>query len=240
MKKLLILLLVSISLFSYAQSFQITDPRGTPYSDGETISATITEEDLDDFGEFVTNIMVKNLTDVELDVRTLRTNISLVDGMKAYVCFGVCDDTGENIAMDYTIYEGEQMEYALHLLPNGNIGLCQFKLEFMTSEDQMTLYLDINIKPLGINENGSVTASLSAYPNPTPANSFINVSYTLADNYNNRLVIKNIVGATVMNLPLNPSQNNISIDATALKAGVYFYAIENDNTISIAKKLIVK
>jgi hypothetical protein len=57
---------------------------------------------------------------------------------------------------------------------------------------------------------------------------------------NNRLVVRNIVGAKVISRLLNPQENNISMDLSHLKQGVYFYAIENKKQISIAKKLIIK
>jgi len=97
------------------------------------------------------------------------------------------------------------------------------------------------MQPLGIKGQKPDNVSLSAFPNPAPANSKVNVSYTLADkNDNNCLVIRNIMGAMVMSMPLNSYENNMAIDISNLKSGVYFYAIENKNHISIAKKLIVK
>jgi hypothetical protein len=96
------------------------------------------------------------------------------------------------------------------------------------------------MRRIGVKEQPS-PVSLSAYPNPAPANSTINVSYTLADNSNNhRLVIRNIMGAVVMNMPLAPENNTISINTAELKSGVYFYTLESNNQISVAKKLIVK
>jgi hypothetical protein len=239
-KKTLILLFAGLSLIGYAQQFQLTNADGVPYIDGQTISATITEKDLDEVGDFITSILVKNISEADIEVRTLRTNEILVEGMFAYVCYYFCDESGELYAMECPIGAGESAPYELHLRPNDKFGLCKFQIDFMVPGESMTLFVEIKVEPLGINEQGT-TASLSAYPNPAPANSTINVSYALADNSNNQhLVIRNIIGAEVINLPLNPFENNIRIDAALLKPGVYFYTLESNSRISVAKKLIIK
>ena len=242
MKKILtLLLIVGIALTSYAQKFQLTDPNGTPYTNGQTINIDITHEDLTAFDEYVVKITIKNTSTEDLNMRTIRENIAIAVGMFAYVCFGVCDETGEMLAMDCPIFEGGQDSFDLHLAPRGKFGLCQFKVDFMVPDESMTLYININVQELGVGVYDKKNASLSAFPNPTVAHSLLNVAYTLADrSHNNRLVVRNIVGGEVMNLPLNPNQNSITIDISSLVAGVYFYAIEDKKQIVIAKKLIVK
>jgi hypothetical protein len=240
-KRTFILLFVGFSLFSYAQQqFQLTNVDGVPYSDGQTIFTRITEDNIED-GEFLTDIFVVNLTDEELEVRTYRTNIALAEGMNAYVCFGICDSPeGTTFGMDYPISERDTMAYTLHLRPNGNFGYCKFQIDFTVPGESMTLYVEVDLVHVGVKEQNA-PASLNAYPNPAPANSTINVSYTLTDNSNNhRLVIRNIMGAVVMSMPLNVHENKITFEATELKSGVYFYTLESNNQISVAKKLIVK
>ena len=241
-KRFLILFFVGLFFIGYAQQFQLTNSDGIPYSDGQTISATITENDLNSVNEFVTKILVENLLDTELNMRTYRTNMPLIEGMNAYVCFGSCDDIdGTMFGMDWMISEGEKESYDLHLRPNDKFGLCKFKIDFMTPEQSMTLFINIDMQPLGVKEQNSEKVSLSAYPNPVKAGSNVNVSYTLAtQSNNNKLVIRNILGAEVMSMQLDPYETSVSINTSSLVQGVYFYAIENKNQISIAKKLIVK
>jgi len=242
MKKLLTLLLISITLFSYAQQFQLTDPRGTTvYTNGEIILTTITEADLNDWGDYIVSVAVQNLTDTKFDMKTIRENVALPAGMFAYVCFGECDDSGLVLEMELPIESGDQASYDLHLRPLGNTGLSKFKIDFSTPGQNMSLYIHIDVKPVGVQEHSNIKASLSAFPNPVTVNSKVNVSYTLADkNSSHRLVIRNIVGAELLSMPLNPNENNISIETSSLLPGIYFYALENKNQVSIAKKLIVK
>ena len=241
MKKLIILIFSFLYFFNYAQNYQLTNPDGVPYTDGQTISVAITKADLNALGVYGIDVVVQNLTAMELPVRTLRENIALPDGMIAYVCFGDCDPTeGAQLAMNWDIKGAEETFY-LDLKPNGITGLCQFKVDFMTPEQNMTLYFDIDVQSVGVQERNDAKVSLSAFPNPAPVNSKVSVNYTLADkSSSHRLVIKNIVGAEVFSMPLNPNDNKTSIETSSLLPGIYFYAIENKNQISIAKKLIVK
>jgi hypothetical protein len=243
MKKLLTSLFISASLFGYAQNFLVTNAEGAPYTDGETIAKAITEDDLF-YGEYKVAIALINITENPITMNTLRTNIELPEGIKAYVCCLKNCYEEDVFYISGQIEPSQHDDYELHIYPDGHFGLSKFKLEFWTKEDQtdmFTLYVEINLPDVGVKENKNATASLLAYPNPASAHSNINISYTLADkNDGQRLVIKNILGATVMNIPLNPYDNNISIDASTLKPGAYFYAIENKNQISIAKKLIIK
>jgi len=240
MKKLLILVFTCISFWSYAQQFELTDLEGVPYADGDKITAIITEADLDESGDYIVEVEIQNLNPTPIDVSTVRENIALPAGMLAFVCFGECDDPeGEQLIMDWSVEK--RMPFYLHVRPNGKNGLCQFKIDFISSEQKTALFFDIQVGPVGVQEQNNAKVSLSAYPNPAPVNSKVNVSYTLADkNSSHRLVIRNIMGADVLSIPLNPNDSKISVETASLQPGIYFYAIENKNQISIAKKLIVK
>jgi hypothetical protein len=240
MKKLLTLIFISIALITtYAQNFQLTDLKGDPYTNEETISVTITEDDLDSDGEYKVAILVKNILETNLDVNTLRTNIKLVDDMSAYVCFGNCY-ANDVFECSWTIDAGMDEEYSIHLGTNGKIGQNKFKVNFSTPEQSMTLFVEINVMTVGINDYNNANVSLCVYPNPVSVNSTFKMAYTIADkSVDNRLVIRNIRGAKLMEIPLNAYENNCFLDASTLIPGVYFYAIENNNRISITKKLIV-
>ena len=238
MKKLILLIFTCISFWSYAQQFQLTDPEGTPYTDGHKITATITEADLDDQGEYIVEVEVQNLSGTTLAVSTVRENTVLPADMLAYVCFGECGNP-EDLIVNYPIEKS--MTFSLHLRPNGKTGLCQFKIDYISSAQKMTLFIDITVQSMGVQEQNNAKVSLFAFPNPATVNSIVNVSYSLADkNSSHRLVIRNIVGAEILSMPLNPNDSKISIETAPLYPGIYFYAIENKNQVSIAKKLIVK
>ena len=249
LKTILILSFLGLSfLIGYAQAFYLTDRKGELHSDGKTLEASFTAEDLDENGDFIfEEIRVNTTSDVEFYVQSFRENLKLVEGMNAYVCFYNCDDTlGTSYDMVCPIGGDEKIAYyTIHLRPHDKFGLSQFKIEFWSEEDSsdmQTLFVNLNMKdPNGIKEQSAASATLTAYPNPATANTAVNVSYTLAQKSNaNDLVIKNIMGMEVMRLPLNPNDNHLLIDVSSLTSGIYFYAIESKNQIQVVKKLIIR
>jgi len=247
MKKLLTLIFFSIILFGYAQQkFQLFDSEGTSFVDKQKISAAITEIDLNRDGEYIVTIYVDNLLDIDLNVQTKRTNGDLMEGMTALVCFGNCYEP-DIFDIAYEMMGKSSETFQLKLKPDEcycYFGMSQFTLEFWSETDKsdiLTLFVEIEMQPLSVKENPKERISLSAYPNPVSENSTLNISYTLPEkSINNYLVIKNIVGVNVMRMPLQPHQNKISIETTNFPSGVYFYAIESNYQVSIAKKLIIK
>jgi len=245
MKKLLTLILTSLFFFGYAQrDFVVADPKNdlTPFTDGQTIQYTFTLKEIEaNFGQEEIKFTIINESSKRIEMHTLRTNVEIVEGVNPYVCFGTCFDSTV-MAISWPLDAGRGENYEFHFWPNGKTGFNKFKFEFWTKEDKsdlFTLHLEITILPGNSIKERNEQITLSAYPNPASLNSNITVSYSV-DNAGNNLVIRNILGAIVMSMPLNPYENTISIDATNLKAGIYFYAIENKSRIVAAKKLIIK
>jgi hypothetical protein len=91
-----------------------------PYTDGQTIVATITENDLNPATDaFHINITIKNLTAESLNIRTLCIG-EIADDMIAEVCFGDGCYWGEFIALDWTVDGGDSEIYKFALAPEGN------------------------------------------------------------------------------------------------------------------------
>jgi len=245
MKQLFTLLFVFASFLGYAQNFIITNENGDPYKDGETISAIITEEDLNPYTEdYCVYLAMKNPTSEDILLHTLRTNIALPDSMRAWVCCFMSCPPDDIFQLSGTIESDSVSDFALHLMPQKCTGLAQFKLDFWTKEDQtdiFSLFVNIEVRALGVKEQGAINKLLATYPNPASTNSNINFSYTIPDNgENSRLVIRNLMGAVVYSAPLSPYENSLVVDASSFVSGVYFYAIENKNRIIVAKKLVIR
>jgi len=245
MKKILTLIFASFIFFSYSQSFKVTDKEGNPFSDGHIISAVITEDNLD-FGEYKIFLNVHNLTSENLRMNTLRTDIALIDSLKAYVCcFGSCY---ENLLEINGLIEANEIdEFSLHLVPDKCLcyfGLNQITLEFWSDAEQadkVKIFVNIEMKPLGVKEANLADYLITAFPNPVSSQSTLHVSYSLpVQNNDFQLVFRNILGKLIYSVPLISFENSIQIDVSAFSSGVYFYSIENSKRILTARKLIVK
>ena len=81
---------------------------------------------------------------------------------------------------------------------------------------------------------------LNAYPNPASDN--VTIAYQLpqgnmAPAY---LVVKNLIGKTVMTVPMPQASEKMMINVSDLTTGVYFYSIEQNSRALMTKKMIVK
>jgi hypothetical protein len=245
MKKILTLIFASLAFFGYSQSFHVTDNDGNQYSDGHIISAVITEDDLD-FGEYKIFLNVRNLTSETLRMNILPSALALNNNLKAYVCcLGSCYDDLFEISGQIEAHESD--DFSLHLVPD--ICLCYFGLNQITIEfwsdaeqaDKVKIYVNIEMKPLGVKDANLADYLINAFPNPVSSQSTLHISYSLTEHGNDyQLVFRNIMGKLIHSIPLNSFENNIQIDVSAFSSGVYFYSMENSKQILTARKLIVK
>ena len=79
----------------------------------------------------------------------------------------------------------------------------------------------------------------NAYPNP--AVTAANIDYQIADSKTSaKIVIHNLLGNKVMELPLEIGEMNVKISTDALDNGIYFYSLHIDGKRVATKKIVVK
>ncbi len=91
------------------------------------------------------------------------------------------------------------------------------------------------------NNTGIAEASQSCLVNafPNPAVSTVSISYSNAD-ANSLLVVYNMTGTVVREVPLNDGEGCMQVDVSSLPAGVYMYGIKSRANVYGIKKLVVK
>lgn len=85
---------------------------------------------------------------------------------------------------------------------------------------------DFNPIPCSVSEVPLEQLKTAAFPNPTKSELNIDIS-DLPQNTENRICITDINGITRMSRIIQGSGNLLTIDASALEAGVYFYSVYN-------------
>lgn len=144
-----------------------------------------------------------------------------------------------NAGESLTHAEAGDLAFHLNYNPNRNEGTSLFHfIVFDETNPEITtsFYFSVTATSnVGIQNYN--TNTLSAYPNP--AKDYVTINYTI-NNSPAKLVIRNLVGATVFAQNINPTNTKVKISLSDFKAGVYFYSIEQNGKTSLTKKLIVK
>ena len=93
---------------------------------------------------------------------------------------------------------------------------------------------------LGIDANAKAGASISnVYPNPATSASY--VDYKLPKSViGASLRINNLLGVTVMEIPLDRTEGKATINVSNLKEGIYFYSLIVNNSATHTRKFVVK
>ncbi|CAN5913337.1 hypothetical protein BH11BAC7_BH11BAC7_08560 [soil metagenome] len=118
-------------------------------------------------------------------------------------------------------------------------GLC-------TSNGRLNIYNALlavqtyNCGPQNISEATNAISVAGIFPNPVNDNA--RIVFSSPENQNGNLLITDMLGQVVQNVPLNAVAGNnvVEINLTALSAGMYFVQVNCGGVSSVAKRLIVE
>ena len=105
-------------------------------------------------------------------------------------------------------------------------------------DDNASITFKLVYDPTSIVSTAMAT-KMRAYPNPASDNVTIEYAYT-GNSDNVKLVVKNMLGTTLLTKKLDANGNKVKVDVSEYNAGIYFYSIEADGRPLITKKLLVK
>ncbi|MCF8234197.1 MAG: T9SS type A sorting domain-containing protein [Bacteroidales bacterium] len=91
----------------------------------------------------------------------------------------------------------------------------------------------------GLGEEDALADFSHAFPNP--ANNLVNFEYELShDVQNARIIIRNLLGKTMREIPVSKDYSSVSIDVSDLTEGLYLYSVLIDDRSILTRKLVVK
>ena len=94
--------------------------------------------------------------------------------------------------------------------------------------------------PTAINDNKAQSIEISVYPNPSSGN----FELSFASDYPQmvEINISNVMGQNVLSTAFqaNNGMNNIKLDASELKNGLYYYSVSINNHVASGKILIIE
>ena len=233
---------------SQAQNYQFLDKSDNSIDHtGTTVVVNGTDADVDLHKDFD----IKNVSGSAKALTMKRYELTVDAGTKNYFCFVSC-------SMQFTagtfneptdgptpsIADGANSLFylAAHHLPEGVTSSSSNHSKYLyvvyddaNPNDSAWVEVQFNIGAVGVEEN-TVGNLNNAYPNPATKN--VTFNFDIEESNNNKIVIYDMLGAKVDELNVKGNAHNYNVEA--LKAGVYFYALEVNGKATKTKKLVIK
>ena len=110
------------------------------------------------------------------------------------------------------------------------------KGEVILGDVIMSEYVDTS--SININEADIFSYKCNVFPNPAEGN--INFDYQLENNLQHSLIIYNTLGSRMKKIELNKFANNLNLNISDWKSGMYFYSIFKQDESKFNGRFIVK
>lgn len=128
------------------------------------------------------------------------------------------------------------------IYPNNSTGTALYRYDFFdinNPSNSSSIFIKFDLEYItGLDEKELATADFSMYPNPTSDKLFFSFSNEV-QTQNDQIVIRDIIGNTVIETNAVLLGNDSSIDISSLTPGIYLVSLLN-NHAQVTKKLIIK
>lgn len=162
-----------------------------------------------------------------------------------YFCWGACFPPYIYISPNSIPIEpgATNNDFYADYEPRTIIGVSTITYVFFNADnpnDSASVTVQWNASPAGLGQDLLKQMKLSdAYPNP--ASTVARIDYSLpAGMENSHLVISNLLGAKVKEIPVSSLQGRIDIPVSDLPNGIYFYTLKTQNNLAITQKFVVR
>jgi hypothetical protein len=241
MKKLILFFFLGFiaALIVNAQSLQLSDSTGLLQN-----NTTIFKYGSPSADEILSYIFVKNTKNDSISVNVKKVHLVINTGTMNLLCWGLCFDTSVYVTHDpIVIHAGrtDSTDFSAHYLPNGApAGISTIRYVFFDANnpsDSVCVNISFDTYPQGI-KGFSGKNLFAAFPNP--ADDYVNFSFSLPAGSEGMVVIRDLLGSSVKEVPVTSVSGKISVNTLDLADGIYFYTfLSNGNQIS-TRKLVIR
>lgn len=238
MKRIIFTLLMSVALFSFAQTSMTLSYNGSPIQSGDTLEflSVPLNSDFDVYSD------IANVTNRPLNLLIVKDILqSAGAGTGVSTCLGQCT---ENDTITYTMQAEETLTNGFHITyvtEAEGVSFVRYRIANADniSEDYVDVYFIFDSRTSSVHNASMQASSFYAYPNPASGN--VNINYSYNGNASDlQLVVKNLMGATVNIVPLDVNGDKVIMNVSEFTPGIYFYSLEADGRAIMTKKLLVK
>lgn len=248
MKKtsLLLSVLALAVLGAKAQSLEIHDfsNTGKVYQNGDTITFYISSLTGNYENTFVS---VKNISENTCSTNLRQRVLNRLENAEYAFCYGNCYEDNHEEVMEgeatVSIAAGEFAEdlCIMDFSPNGSEGASCVRYTFFNtadSTDTACIVIRYDDSKLGLARTAKNEVRISSYPNPAHQNVQISIHGASALQQP-MLRVCNLLGTVVYEQTLNAQENQVRVDVSQWKNGIYFYAIWDGSNNIATQKMIV-
>ena len=225
------LLVLSLNLV-HAQSIIVNSPNPT---------IVVGSADAD---ELETGIEIANISSEQKDIKVRRTMLISIDSTSNYFCWTACYIPSVSLSPNaLTINGGNTVNntFTSHFKPSGHSGISEIQYTFFDAnnpQDSANVVVRYEIAPVGISKISTIT-SLKAFPNP--ADDKVTLSFTRNSlNGKGNIELYNMLGSKVFSQQVEDMDGTITISTENLKAGLYFYSLNDGGQSSRPGRLTIK
>ncbi len=241
-----ILIFLSLSFVqTFGQSFSLSDDNG-PIANGTVVQVIAAPST-----EIVTfRASIKNNSTATKSLKARKTHIAILPNTFNTFCWaGTCYAPTTFVSPDLlTLAPGQtsgRNDFYSDYLPENQAGTSKIRYTFFDStnpNDSVSVIVHFVTSTTGADDLIATPTDIISNPFPNPASFKVSFILNLSSKQSNpRIILRNIMGATVIEQPITQRSGDCSLAVEHLKEGVYFYTLlVNSNTIIKTGKLIIK
>jgi hypothetical protein len=223
-----------------AQSLQF-ELDGHAYTEGETIECNTPTE----WGEYLQDMQIRNLTGQDLNVLVKKEVIEDLEGVTNYFCWGMCFGPDTYVSPNPVAVPANSVTsvgaLSFHAMFDENVfGKVQVRYSAYDErhpEDAVTINVVFHRSGEGIHEVSAVRFG-QAYPNP--ASSVVNFDYNINASDRASVSVYNLLGQEVKSQQVNGMQGHLSVSVADLNEGIYFCKLFVNGSAVSTEKFVVK
>ena len=242
MKKYLLLLLFAMitGAYTYSQSLSLSDSTGPVGNNSIYYKQGHVTDD-----EIVCHLFVTNNTANPIQVvvkKVIKANDTVPGTMNTF-CWGLCFPPNIYVSPAIALpgMTTDSIDFSGHYSPMGYSGTSRIRYVFYDEtnpSDSVCVNVSYGAFPIGVQNSAAKNILGNAYPNP--ANSTVSFSYSINSGETGSIVIRNILGSKVSEIPLVNPEGKISVPMSNLPDGIYFYSLNLEGKACVTRKLIIK
>jgi hypothetical protein len=241
MKKLLLSLSLMISsFFLFGQSLSLTH-EGEPVEPNSTVY--VMGDPTDDIIQVFIDVTNNSSADLSIKMKKVIEEGDTLTGTSNYFCWGACFPSYVYVSPNEIVIAAGQTSSDFYgdyepreISGKSRIGYCWWDVN--NPDDSVSVTVEYNASPTGISDPAFVNVTSKVYPNPATIK--VNFNYDLPQSTKTAsIVISNILGSKVMEIPLNGNEGTVAVNVSDLRQGVYFYNLIANGERVDTQKLII-